>query len=86
MARPVYSVNPDVATCSPTRPETLREALEEYERLVIVCALERNRWIREKTAKELGIGREWLWKRMKELGIATTVEKGEECPLSPEML
>lgn len=50
------------------------------ERTLIVQALDRHHWRRERAARELGISRITLWRRMWKHGLA---EKGQE-PASPE--
>ena len=49
--------------------KTLKEAKEDFERKYITFALLENNWKIEKTAKELGISRSQLFRKMKELGI-----------------
>lgn len=46
-------------------PSLIREAMEE--RRLILDALERNRWNRERTAAEIGISRVSLWRKMRAL-------------------
>lgn len=41
---------------------TLAEAVEKYSRSYVLRALNRNKWSKVKTAAQLGISREWLWK------------------------
>jgi len=58
---------------APERPapaETgLADALEQYERRLVLAALERNRWQMSRTAQELGLERSHLYKKLKALGI-----------------
>jgi DNA-binding NtrC family response regulator len=49
--------------------KTLKEAQQEFERKYIIDALLENEWKIEKTAKELGISRSQLFRKMKKLGI-----------------
>ena len=51
------------------RKPTLKEILEETERTALRTALERNRWQMAKTARELGLERSHLYKKLKALGI-----------------
>jgi len=49
--------------------KSLKKAKEEFEKKYIVEVLIRNQWRIEKTAKELGISRSQLFRKMKQLGI-----------------
>lgn len=49
---------------------SLRDAMEEPERRIILAALEANCWNRLKTARQLKIDRTTLYKKMKQLQIA----------------
>jgi DNA-binding NtrC family response regulator len=49
--------------------KTLKEAQQEFERKYIIDALLENEWKIEKTAKELGISRSQLFRKMKKFGI-----------------
>ena len=51
----------------PGRP--LREIMAELERDVVVEALERNQWRMAATARELGLERSHLYKKLKVLGV-----------------
>ena len=51
------------------RGQTLREALEEPERQIILDVLRANQFSRNLTADQLGINRTTLYKKMKRLGI-----------------
>jgi Nif-specific regulatory protein len=51
------------------RGETLREALERVEAWIIRRSLDQNRGRRTVTARQLGVTREGLYKKMKRLGI-----------------
>lgn len=53
----------DLAVETPVPP------LSELEKRVIVRALERNQWNRERAARELKISRTTLWRKMKKYGI-----------------
>ncbi|MEX1223302.1 MAG: sigma-54 dependent transcriptional regulator [Pirellulales bacterium] len=48
---------------------TLKEALEEPERQIILDVLNGNNWNRNETAEQLGINRTTLYKKMKRLGL-----------------
>ena len=48
---------------------TLKEALEEPERQIILDVLEANNWNRNATADSLGVNRTTLYKKMKKLGL-----------------
>ena len=48
---------------------TLKEALEEPERQIILDVLESNGWNRNATADSLGVNRTTLYKKMKKLGL-----------------
>lgn len=64
-SRPVFAV--------PTQGtrQTLKEALEGPERLIILQCLKDNDWNRNETADQLGINRTTLYKKMKKLGLET---------------
>lgn len=49
--------------------KTLFEIMADYERFVIVKALERNGWSRTMAARSLGIRRGHLYERISRLGI-----------------
>ncbi|MEW6366267.1 MAG: helix-turn-helix domain-containing protein [Acidobacteriota bacterium] len=50
--------------------ETLESAMEsDDERIQLIKTLERNRWNKARTARELKITVQGLWKRMKRLGV-----------------
>ena len=51
------------------RGRTLKQALEEPERRIILEVLESNQWNRHATADALGINRTTLYKKMKRLGL-----------------
>lgn len=51
------------------RGKTLREALEEPERQIILQTLKDNNWSRTTTAEVLGINRTTLYKKMRKLGL-----------------
>jgi DNA-binding NtrC family response regulator len=47
----------------------LRESVEEFERLALIDRLEANRWVMAATARELGLERSHLYKKLRALGI-----------------
>ena len=49
--------------------QTLKEALEGPERIIIMQCLRENDWNRNETADQLGINRTTLYKKMKKLGL-----------------
>lgn len=55
---------------------TLKEALEEPERAIILEVLEANNWNRNATADALGVNRTTLYKKMKRLGLEDREEAG----------
>jgi len=63
-ARPASSAAPDLAAGRP-----LREVMEGLERQVIRQALERNGWRMAATARDLGLERSHLYKKVRALGI-----------------
>lgn len=60
----------------PVSGRTLKEALEEPERRIILEVLEQYNWNRNLTADSLGINRTTLYKKMKRLGL----EDGQHSP------
>jgi DNA-binding NtrC family response regulator len=56
-------------TLSRVGNRTLKEALEEPERQIILDVLEANGWNRNATADSLGVNRTTLYKKMKKLGL-----------------
>jgi len=56
-------------TVSRVGSRTLKEALEEPERQIILDVLESNNWNRNATADSLGVNRTTLYKKMKKLGL-----------------
>ncbi len=56
-------------TVSRVGNRTLKEALEEPERQIILDVLEANGWNRNATADSLGVNRTTLYKKMKKLGL-----------------
>ena len=56
-------------TIEPVAGRTLKQALEEPERRIILEVLESNNWNRHATADALGINRTTLYKKMKRLGL-----------------
>jgi DNA-binding NtrC family response regulator len=53
----------------PAAPGRLRDTMADLERQVIVAALERNGWRMSATARELGLERSHLYKKVRALGI-----------------
>lgn len=51
--------------------------LKEMERIFILSKLHEHSWNQAKVAKELGIGRNTLWRKLKEYGIKTQEDSGE---------
>lgn len=64
-SRPVFSMPAEGSR------QTLKEALEGPERLIILQCLKDNDWNRNETADQLGINRTTLYKKMKKLGLET---------------
>jgi DNA-binding NtrC family response regulator len=62
-----------VATGEPawegTGKQPLRKAMEEPERAILEAALRENGWNRQATARQLGINRTTLYKKMKRFGL-----------------
>lgn len=50
-------------------PKTLPEIMHAYERIVIIKALQLNEFCRLKTAESLGVSRDYLYGRIRLLGI-----------------
>ena len=66
------ATNPALSVVDATgRRQTLKEALEGPERLIILQCLQDNNWNRNETADQLGINRTTLYKKMKKLGLDT---------------
>jgi two-component system nitrogen regulation response regulator NtrX len=59
-------------------PQSLREAREAFERAFIISELRANAWNITRTAKQLGIGRVNLWRKLKAYGISPPRGKTEE--------
>jgi transcriptional regulator with PAS, ATPase and Fis domain len=57
------------AAARPAAGRTLKKALEDPERQIILNVLEANNWNRNQTADSLGINRTTLYKKMKRLGL-----------------
>ena len=57
------------ASWSPETSLSLREALEEPERQIILAALEANDWNRQKTADLLQVNRTTLYKKIKQYDL-----------------
>lgn len=51
------------------KAQDLRTTLEEFEKQLILDALQQNQWHREKTAAMLGIDRKTLYTKMKKYGV-----------------
>ena len=60
---------------------TLKEALEEPERRIILQVLRDNNWNRNSTADSLGINRTTLYKKMKKLGLENPIYRQEAAAL-----
>jgi len=58
-------------------PQSLREAREAFERAFILAELRANGWNITRTAKQLGIGRVNLWRKLKAYGV-TPPRKGDD--------
>jgi DNA-binding NtrC family response regulator len=54
---------------APGTRQTLKQALEGPERVIIMQCLRENNWNRNETADQLGINRTTLYKKMKRLGL-----------------
>ena len=63
--------NPQITVSSTGTRQTLKEALEGPERMIILQCLQDNKWNRNETADQLGINRTTLYKKMKKLGLDT---------------
>jgi DNA-binding NtrC family response regulator len=74
----VQAAETDSALFSATRGRalTLKEALQEPERRIILAALEANGWNRQKTAGVLDVNRTTLYKKMKYYGLLRQGEPG----------
>jgi len=68
-AAPVPVAGRSDGTGAAAKNRTLKEILADRERAVLKEALERNRWQMAKTARELGLERSHLYKKLKALGI-----------------
>lgn len=49
--------------------KTLHDLLALHERFIIIQTLERHRFSRQKAAEALGVTRNYLWRRMRLLGV-----------------
>jgi DNA-binding NtrC family response regulator len=70
----IEDLPPAVMAAAPVRIEpvgsrTLKQAMENPERQIILEVLEANQWNRHVTAEALGINRTTLYKKMKRLGL-----------------
>jgi len=54
----------------PEEPQDLKSSMHAFEKQVILRALEKNRWHREKAAQSLNIPRRTFFRKLKNLGIA----------------
>lgn len=69
-----HAWRPHASPPSPSNvSKTLPELLALHERLIIIKSLGQNGYSRQKTAKQLGISRNYLWRRMTILGIDFSV-------------
>lgn len=64
------SAHARVPGTDPTPPQPLRKALEQPEREILEAALRENQWNRQATARQLGINRTTLYKKMKRFGLS----------------
>ena len=71
LANNALSTTISVGTAATGKRQTLKEALEGPERLIILQCLKENNWNRNETADQLGINRTTLYKKMKKLGLDT---------------
>jgi|GEM_PF-2329219 len=53
----------------PKSPRTLAEIMSDYERVIIIQALQLNGFCRRRAAASLGLSRSGLWRRMRSLRI-----------------
>jgi DNA-binding NtrC family response regulator len=60
---------PAQADASSASSTTLKESLKEAERSILVRVLEKNRWHMAKSARELGLERSHLYRKLKALGV-----------------
>jgi DNA-binding NtrC family response regulator len=69
----IANVSPSaqITIAPPSARQTLKEALEGPERMIILQCLQENNWNRNETAEQLGINRTTLYKKMKKLGLDT---------------
>ena len=72
-------IKTEIAPFEAVRKETrtLKEALEEPERRIILQVLRENSWNRNATADQLGINRTTLYKQMKRLGLENPAYRRE---------
>ncbi|MBI5178283.1 MAG: sigma-54-dependent Fis family transcriptional regulator [Nitrospinae bacterium] len=59
---------------TPVNGKNLDDVVADYERKLLVAALERNRWKQNKAAQEMGISERSIWYKIKKLGIAPEKE------------
>lgn len=62
------------AACEPLGARTLKQALSNPERQIILDVLEAHRWNRQASAAALGINRTTLYKKMKRLGLDDLIQ------------
>ncbi|QEG21342.1 sigma-54-dependent transcriptional regulator [Mariniblastus fucicola] len=67
----VTQSSPQISVSATGKRQTLKEALEGPERVIILQCLQENNWNRNETADQLGINRTTLYKKMKKLGLDT---------------
>jgi DNA-binding NtrC family response regulator len=70
--RPLLTDTRPRTQASASPPSDLGDGGKE-ERQAILAALMRNQWSRKRAAQELGMDRTTLWRKMKRMGIASTV-------------
>jgi DNA-binding NtrC family response regulator len=72
-------LNPDVGIAVPELPPgmTLEQMLEKLERQIVESALRRYNNNRERVAKELGVARSTLFKRLKDWGLTKQEDEVE---------
>lgn len=58
-------------------PSSLKEALQDPERRLILAALEAHNWNKQRAARALGINRATLYKKMKRLGLLPDKQRPE---------
>ncbi len=66
---PVPQPGPPPAPAAAPGRLTLKNSMQQAERAILLAALERNRWQMAKTARELGLERSHLYRKLKTLGL-----------------